>query len=127
MKSLALRLKSPVSAISISAGASSDVAARIMAEELSQTLGQRFFVENRPGAASNTAAAGVAKAEADGYTLFLGSAANVINTSLNTAGRPMVDAPRDALELFGSTPVDALVLGGHLVRRATLTAQGASS
>ena len=36
----------------------------------------------------------------------------------------MVDAPRDALELFGSTPVDALVLGGHLVRRAALTAQG---
>ena len=51
----------------------------------------------------------------------------IINTSLNTAGRPMVDAPRDALELFGSTPVDALVLGGHLVRRAALTAQGPSS
>jgi tripartite-type tricarboxylate transporter receptor subunit TctC len=68
--------------VGFSAGASSDVAARIMAEELSQTLGQRFFVENRPGAASNTAAAGVAKAEADGYTLFLGSVANVINTSL---------------------------------------------
>ncbi|HEY9495275.1 MAG TPA: carbamoyltransferase C-terminal domain-containing protein, partial [Intrasporangium sp.] len=51
----------------------------------------------------------------------------VINTSLNTAGRPMVDAPREALELFGSTPVDALVLGPHLVRRAALTAQGSSS
>ena len=48
----------------------------------------------------------------------------VINTSLNTAGRPMVDAPREALELFGSTPVDALVLGPHLVRRAAFTAQG---
>jgi carbamoyltransferase len=44
----------------------------------------------------------------------------VINTSLNTAGRPMVDTPADALELFGSTPVDALVLGPHLIRRATL-------
>ncbi|MGN6754071.1 MAG: carbamoyltransferase family protein [Intrasporangium sp.] len=43
----------------------------------------------------------------------------VINTSLNTAGRPMVDTPREALELFGSSPVDALVLGPHLVRRAT--------
>ena len=51
----------------------------------------------------------------------------VINTSLNTAGRPMVDAPREALELFGSTPVDALVLGPHLVRRAALTAQGSRS
>ena len=41
----------------------------------------------------------------------------VINTSLNTAGRPMVDDPRDALELFGSAPVDILVLGPYVVRR----------
>jgi carbamoyltransferase len=46
----------------------------------------------------------------------------VINTSLNTAGRPMVDDPRDALECFGSTPVDVLALGPFLVRRAGLTA-----
>jgi carbamoyltransferase len=44
----------------------------------------------------------------------------VVNTSLNTAGRPMVDDPRDALELFGSTPVDLMVVGPHLVRRAEL-------
>jgi carbamoyltransferase len=41
----------------------------------------------------------------------------LVNTSLNTAGRPMVDDPRDALELFGSAPVDLLVLGPYLVRR----------
>ncbi|MFP5319876.1 MAG: carbamoyltransferase [Acidimicrobiia bacterium] len=41
----------------------------------------------------------------------------VINTSLNTAGRPMVDDPRDALECFGSAPVDALAMGPFLVRR----------
>jgi len=41
----------------------------------------------------------------------------VVNTSLNTAGRPMVDDPRDALECFGSAPVDALCLGPFLVRR----------
>jgi carbamoyltransferase len=45
----------------------------------------------------------------------------LVNTSLNTAGRPMVDSPRDALELFGSAPVDLLVLGPHLVRRGRLT------
>lgn len=49
----------------------------------------------------------------------------LVNTSLNTAGRPMVDDPRDALELFGSAPVDALVLGPHLVRRASLFAEAA--
>jgi carbamoyltransferase len=43
----------------------------------------------------------------------------VVNTSLNTAGRPMVDAPRDALECFGSAPVDALAMGPFLVRRGT--------
>jgi carbamoyltransferase len=43
----------------------------------------------------------------------------VVNTSLNTAGRPMVDDPRDALECFGSAPVDALAMGPFLVRRST--------
>ena len=42
----------------------------------------------------------------------------VVNTSLNTAGRPMVDDPRDALECFGSAPVDALAIGPFLIRRA---------
>jgi carbamoyltransferase len=41
----------------------------------------------------------------------------VVNTSLNTAGRPMVDDPRDALECFGSAPVDLLVMGQFVVRR----------
>jgi carbamoyltransferase len=44
----------------------------------------------------------------------------LVNTSLNTAGRPMVDSPIDALELFGSAPADLLVLGPHLVRRAEM-------
>ncbi|MDI6104903.1 carbamoyltransferase C-terminal domain-containing protein [Actinoplanes sp. NEAU-A12] len=42
----------------------------------------------------------------------------VVNTSLNTAGRPMVDTPREALELFGSAPVDLLALGPFAVHRA---------
>jgi carbamoyltransferase len=44
----------------------------------------------------------------------------VVNTSLNTAGRPMVDTIRDALECFGSTPVDLLAIGPFAVRRASL-------
>ncbi|UNS97067.1 carbamoyltransferase [Streptomyces tubbatahanensis] len=44
----------------------------------------------------------------------------VVNTSLNTAGRPMVDDPRDALECFGSSPVDLLAIGPYVVRRADL-------
>lgn len=41
----------------------------------------------------------------------------VVNTSFNTAGRPMVDTPRDALECFGSAPVDLLAMGPFAVRR----------
>ncbi|WP_129843238.1 carbamoyltransferase C-terminal domain-containing protein [Streptomyces sp. RFCAC02] len=47
----------------------------------------------------------------------------VVNTSLNTAGRPMVDDPRDALECFGSAPVDLLAIGPFVVRRAGLYAR----
>lgn len=41
----------------------------------------------------------------------------LVNTSFNTAGRPMVDTPRDALEVFGSSPIDVLAIGRYLVRR----------
>jgi carbamoyltransferase len=46
----------------------------------------------------------------------------LVNTSLNTAGRPMVDDPRDALECFGSSPVDVLAIGPYLVTRAGVMA-----
>jgi carbamoyltransferase len=42
----------------------------------------------------------------------------LVNTSLNTAGRPIVDTPREAMELFGAAPVDLLAIGPFVVRRA---------
>ncbi|HEY3007567.1 MAG TPA: carbamoyltransferase C-terminal domain-containing protein [Micromonosporaceae bacterium] len=42
----------------------------------------------------------------------------VVNTSLNTAGRPIVDTPREAMELFGSAPVDLLAIGPFAVHRS---------
>ncbi|GAA1897655.1 carbamoyltransferase C-terminal domain-containing protein [Streptomyces sodiiphilus] len=50
----------------------------------------------------------------------------VVNTSLNTVGRPMVDDPRDALECFGSAPVDLLAIGPFVVRRAGFFAGSAA-
>lgn len=41
----------------------------------------------------------------------------LVNTSFNTAGRPMVDSPRDVLECFGSAPIDLLAIGPFVVRR----------
>jgi carbamoyltransferase len=47
----------------------------------------------------------------------------VVNTSLNTAGRPMVDDIKDALECFGSTPVDLMAIGPFVLRRSALGAR----
>jgi tripartite-type tricarboxylate transporter receptor subunit TctC len=63
-------------------GTSPDVVARLVAERLSERLGQAFVVENRAGANGNLAAEAVVRAPPDGYTLLLVSAGNAINTSL---------------------------------------------
>jgi tripartite-type tricarboxylate transporter receptor subunit TctC len=63
-------------------GGPTDVFARVMAQWLSDRLGQQFVVENRPGAGSNIATEMVVNAPPDGYTLLLTAPANTINTSL---------------------------------------------
>jgi len=63
------------------AGTSSDIIARIYAEKLAEHFKQGFVVENMPGAASSRAAGFVARAEPDGYTLFLGTSANAVSQS----------------------------------------------
>ena len=63
-------------------GGGSDIMARIVAQELSKTLGHQFIVENRAGAAQNVAAELIARSPADGYTLFMSSAALGVNISL---------------------------------------------
>lgn len=68
--------------VGFAAGSSTDIAARILAERLSETLGQRVVVENKPGAASRIATDAVARAPKDGYTLMVGTIANVIGELL---------------------------------------------
>jgi tripartite-type tricarboxylate transporter receptor subunit TctC len=63
-------------------GGGSDIMGRIMGQELSKALGQQMIVENRAGAAQNIAAEYIARSPADGYTLFMSSAALGINISL---------------------------------------------
>src|SRR5215207_3074856 len=60
-------------------GSAADLTARALAQSLSQTMGQQFVVENKPGGGSTVAAEQVARGEKDGYTLFMGTVANVIN------------------------------------------------
>ena len=68
--------------IGFSAGSSPDIFTRLMAQWLSERLGQPFIVENRPGAGSNIGTEQVVRATPDGYTLLLMTSANVWNASL---------------------------------------------
>ena len=63
-------------------GGSADIVARIIAQALSERLGQPFIVDNRSGAGSNLGTEVVARAEPDGYTLLSVSVANAINPTL---------------------------------------------
>src|SRR5215467_2891762 len=63
-------------------GGTTDIAARLIGQWLSERLGQQFVIENRPGAGSNIAAEAVANAPPDGYTILLVGAPNAINATL---------------------------------------------
>jgi tripartite-type tricarboxylate transporter receptor subunit TctC len=64
------------------AGGPNDILARLVAQWLTERLGQPFVVENQPGASSNIATEAVVRAPADGYTIMLVGPANAINPSI---------------------------------------------
>jgi tripartite-type tricarboxylate transporter receptor subunit TctC len=68
--------------VGFAASGPNDITARIIAQWLSERLGQQFIVENRPGAGSNIATEFVVRAPADGYTLLLVPPPAAINTTL---------------------------------------------
>src|SRR3954462_15188652 len=64
------------------AGGPNDILGRLIAQWLSDRLGQPFVIENRPGGSGNIATEAVVRAPADGYTLLLAADANAINATL---------------------------------------------
>jgi tripartite-type tricarboxylate transporter receptor subunit TctC len=69
-------------AVGLAAGGGTDAVARILADWLSRSLGQRFVIENRPGMGGNLAAQSVINAPPDGHTLLFMGPNNAIATSL---------------------------------------------
>jgi tripartite-type tricarboxylate transporter receptor subunit TctC len=68
--------------VPFAAGGPTDVVARLLAQKLSEQLGQQFYIENVGGAGGNTGTAQAAKAAPDGYTLLVASTGFVVNPSL---------------------------------------------
>jgi tripartite-type tricarboxylate transporter receptor subunit TctC len=99
-------------------GGSNDLYARLIAQWLSERLGQQFFVENRAGAGGNLGTEAAANAAADGYTLLLTSSGDAWNATLYGNLRfnfmrdlePVASVARgmDALIVHGSMPVKSV-------------------
>jgi tripartite-type tricarboxylate transporter receptor subunit TctC len=68
--------------VPFAAGGPTDVMARIIAQKLSESLKQQFYVENRPGAGGNIGMMEAARAAPDGYTVLVASSSFVVNPSL---------------------------------------------
>src|SRR2546421_11119783 len=64
------------------AGGVTDLGGRLIAQRLSEKLGQQFYIENVPGAGGNLGMAQVARAPGDGYTILLSSSSITVNPSL---------------------------------------------
>ena len=96
--------------VGFTAGGGTDVAARVLAQKLSEAFGQSFVVENRPGASGLIATEAMAKSPADGYTLMVGS-----QTTLAVAPalypKFTIDATKDVagISMIGISPLVAVV------------------
>lgn len=88
--------------VGLAPGGAADILARLVGEWLSRRLGQPVVIENRPGGAGSVGAEMVLRSPADGYTLFMATSANVINTQGET-----VNFVRDstAVGMIGQEPI----------------------
>lgn len=91
------------------AGGPGDTFARLIAQKLSENLGQQFYIVNHPGAGGNIGTALAARAPADGYTLLVGSSTVWVNASLYS------DIPYDPVKdldpiIMAATSAEVLVV-----------------
>src|SRR5436190_18756041 len=93
--------------VSYPPGGVTDVVARLVAQPLSEALGQTVLVENKPGAAGMIGSETVANAAPDGYTLLMFVDANTILPSI------MKQMPYDSRKAFA--PITVLARGAHVI------------
>ena len=102
--------------VPFAAGGPTDVIARVVAQKLTESLGQQFFVENLPGVGGNTGTARAAKSPPNGYTLCVTSTGFIVNPLLYVKGVPydpvkdfapitLVAASPNLLSVHPSVPV----------------------
>src|SRR5665647_1384167 len=90
--------------VGFGAGSAADLTARVLGQRLSKTLGQPFLVEIKPGGGSTIAAEQVARAPKDGYTLFIGTVAVIINGLLQPNPRVNLASDFAPIALATSSP-----------------------
>lgn len=91
--------------VSVSAGGSNDVTARMIAQKLTEAWGQQVYVDNVPGGGEVIGAGQVARSEPNGYTALFATGAFTLNPSLHSK------LPYDTLRDF--TPVTLVASGPH--------------
>jgi tripartite-type tricarboxylate transporter receptor subunit TctC len=101
------------------AGGVADTIARVVADKLSERLGQKLIVENRPGASGNIGMAAVAAAPADGYTLVLTPTGNLTVNQTLYKDLPF-DTGRDFLPLTILATVPNVLVVNRTVQARSL-------
>lgn len=102
-------------------GGGADTLARLLARHMSDELGQRVIVENRPGAAGTVAALAVARSEPDGYTVYMAGISSALHQL--TAPSNDLDLSNDLVPIGMAAEVPlVLVMGNHVPATAFLDA-----
>ena len=91
-------------------GGATDIVARILADQLGKSLGQSFFVENKPGAFGIIAIEDLARSPADGYTLMIGNVSTNAITPIIYAAKMKIDYTKDVVPITNTVDIPAFLV-----------------
>jgi tripartite-type tricarboxylate transporter receptor subunit TctC len=91
-------------------GGATDIVGRILADQLGKSLGQQFYVENKPGAFGMLAIEEMVKSPADGYTLMIGNVSTNAITPIIYAPKLTFDYMKDVVPITNTVDVPAFVV-----------------